>query len=300
MARVFVLGSLNMDTTYYVNDLPCEGETIAAVSCESAVGGKGLNQAAAAAWTGVETAIIGAVGNDGNGRQMALTMERRRINTQYLQQSRLPTGSAIILVDGSARNFIVVNGGANCDVRREEIDLAAGDWIMSQLETPVETVHYYFEKAKQACARTVLNLSPYQPVPDTLLALTDILIVNEHEASGLLQCRINSPEDACNAAEALRRKGVHKAVITLGERGAVVLDGNTAHRIEGVKVKAVDTQGAGDAFSGVMIGYCCRGLSLPESAEAANRIAGQCVGITGSTIISLDALDRTEEGKGNE
>lgn len=300
MARVFVLGSLNMDTTYYVNDLPCEGETIAAVSCESAVGGKGLNQAAAAAWTGVETAIIGAVGNDDNGRQMAQTMERRHINMQYLQQSRLPTGSAVILVDGSARNLTVVNGGANGDVRREEIDLAAGDWIMSQLETPVETVHYYFEKAKQAGAWTVLNLSPYQPVPDALLALTDVLIVNEHEASGLLRCRISSPEDACNAAEALRKKGIHRAVITLGERGAVVIDGNAVHRIEGMKVKAVDTQGAGDAFSGVMIGHCCRGMSLPESAEVANGIAGQCVGIVGSTIISLDALDRAGERRENQ
>lgn len=295
MARVFVLGSLNMDTTYYVNNLPCEGETIAAVSCESAVGGKGLNQAAAAAWTGVETAIIGAVGNDENGRQMVQTLERRHIHTQYLQQSRLPTGSAVILVDGSARNCIVVNGGANGDVCRAEADLAAGDWIMSQLETPVETVHYYFERARQAGARTALNLSPYRPVPDALLALTDVLIVNEHEASGLLQRRISNPEDACNAAQALREKGIRRAVITLGEHGAVVIDGNTVHRIEGIKVKAVDTQGAGDAFSGVMIGHCCRGMSLPESAEAANRVAGQCVGITGSTIISLDALGRAGE-----
>lgn len=292
MAKVFVLGSLNLDTTYYVNALPNEGETVTSLSNESAVGGKGLNQAAAVAWTGVDTGIIGAIGDDESGRQMRAALERQKIDLSYLKTSRLPTGSAVILVDSGAKNLIVVNGGANRDVPKMGIPFAADDWLMAQLETPVEVVMHYFARARAGGAKTALNLSPYQTVPDELLRLVDLLIVNEHEASELLGCQIKNAEDACGTVDVLHKKGIKTAVITLGEAGAVVIDGSRTKEIKGVAVQAVDTQGAGDAFAGVLVGNCCKGSSLMDSAETANQIAAQCVTIAGSTIISLNAMER--------
>ncbi len=288
MANVYVLGSLNMDTTYYVDRLPGEGETITSVSSQSAAGGKGLNQSAAAAWTGAATEIIGSVGKD--GQAMIDALQRQHVGMRYLQRSGLPTGSAVILVDQQAKNLIVVNGGANRDVQRQEIPFAAGDWLMAQLETPVETVTDYFRQAKAHSAKTVLNLSPYQPVPEELLTLVDLLIVNEHEASELLGCRIGCRADACRAAGLLREKGIYSAVITLGGDGAVVIDGQRTEELEGVPVQAVDTQGAGDAFAGVLVGNCCLGLPLAESARTANQVAARCVTVAGSTIISLNTI----------
>ena len=289
MANVYVLGSLNMDTTYYVDRLPGEGETVTSVSSQSAAGGKGLNQSAAAAWTGAATEIIGAVGKDG-GQAMIDALQRQHVGMRYLQRSDLPTGSAVILVDRQAKNLIVVNGGANRDVRRQEIPFAPGDWLMAQLETPVETVTDYFRQARDHGAKTVLNLSPYQSVPEELLALVDLLIVNEHEASELLGCRIGCRVEASRAAGLLREKGIRSAVITLGGDGAVVLDGERTEELEGVPVQAVDTQGAGDAFAGVLVGHCCLGMSLAESARTANQVAARCVTVAGSTIISLNTI----------
>lgn len=289
MANVYVLGSLNMDTTYYVDRLPGEGETITSVSSQSAAGGKGLNQSAAAAWTGAATEIIGAVGKDG-GQAMIDALQRQHVGMRYLQRSDLPTGSAVILVDRQAKNLIVVNGGANRDVQWQEIPFAPGDWLMAQLEMPVETVMEYFRQARDHGAKTVLNLSPYQPVPEALLTLVDLLIVNEHEASELLGCRIGCRAEASRAAGLLREKGIRSAVITLGGDGAVVIDDQQTEELEGVPVQAVDTQGAGDAFAGVMVGRCCLGMSLAESARTANQVAARCVTVAGSTIISLNAI----------
>lgn len=289
MANVYVLGSLNMDTTYYVDRLPGEGETITSVSSQSAAGGKGLNQSAAAAWTGAATEIIGAVGKDG-GQAMIDALQRQHVGMRYLQRSDLPTGSAVILVDRQAKNLIVVNGGANRDVQWQEIPFAPGDWLMAQLEMPVETVTEYFRQARDHGAKTVLNLSPYQPVPEALLTLVDLLIVNEHEASELLGCRIGCRAEASRAAGLLREKGIRSAVITLGGDGAVVIDDQQTEELEGVPVQAVDTQGAGDAFAGVMVGSCCLGMSLAESARTANQVAARCVTVAGSTIISLNAI----------
>ena len=289
MANVYVLGSLNMDTTYYVDRLPGEGETITSVSSQSAAGGKGLNQSAAAAWTGAATEIIGAVGKDG-GQAMIDALRRQHVGMRYLQRSDLPTGSAVILVDRQAKNLIVVDGGANRDVQWQEIPFTTGDWLMAQLETPVETVTDYFRQARDRGAKTVLNLSPYQPVPEELLVLVDMLIVNEHEASELLGCRIGCRADASRAAGLLREKGIRSAVITLGSDGAVVIDSQRTEELEGVPVQAVDTQGAGDAFAGVLVGYCCLGMSLAESARTANQVAARCVTVAGSTIISLNTI----------
>ena len=175
-------------------------------------------------------------------------------------------------------------------MQRQEIPFAPGDWLMAQLEMPVETVMEYFRQARDHGAKTVLNLSPYQPVPEALLTLVDLLIVNEHEASELLGCRIGCRAEASRAAGLLREKGIRSAVITLGGDGAVVIDDQQTEELEGVPVQAVDTQGAGDAFAGVMVGRCCLGMSLAESARTANQVAARCVTVAGSTIISLNAI----------
>ena len=294
MSTVYVLGSLNMDTTYYVSRIPQAGVTLASSHCESAPGGKGLNQAAAISWTGAETALIGAVGRDANGEAMEKVLAGYPIDCTWLMKADAPTGSAVILVDEQGRNTIVVNGGANRQVPVREIGFQAGSYLVAQLETNLDAVAAYFVQARACGAHTVLNLSPSQPVPAELLKNVELLIVNEHEAGALTGREIRSPQDAADCGPELRAMGIHQALITLGENGVVVLDREKRIHILGEKVTARDTQGAGDAFLGVVVGGLAAGQSLEEAARRANHIAARCVQVEGSTLISLRAVGKDE------
>lgn len=294
MAKVYVLGSVNIDTTYYVPTLPAEGITLSADATQNAVGGKGFNQAVAAAWCGTQTALIGAVGADANGTRAKALLEARGVDTAYLCLQAAETGSAVILVNRQGDNLIVVNGGANRHVPKTSIPFAAGDYLMAQLETPPETVAYYFAAAKQRGAKTVLNLSPSQPVDARLLELTDLLLVNAHEAAALLELRVLRGEDAGRLAAALSARGIACAVITRGDAGALLFARGNVLAVSGEPVTAVDTQGAGDAFAGVLVGKLAAGADLETAVRYANRIAARCVTVRGSTERSLYALQQEE------
>lgn len=162
MSKVYVLGSLNLDTTYYVKELPTKGTTIMAKISERAAGGKGTNQAVAASFTGCETLLVGAVGNDANGQLMEETLKKHDVNTRWLTRVEQPTGTAVIFVDSEANNLIVVDSGANHYVPVCELPIQAGDWVIAQLETPIPAVREYFEMAKRMGANTMLNPSPSQ------------------------------------------------------------------------------------------------------------------------------------------
>jgi ribokinase len=290
MGKVYVLGSLNIDTTYYVECLPEAGMTVIAARSKRALGGKGLNQAVAACWAGAETSLIGAVGDDENGVTLRNALLRYPINLQWLTKAPGPTGTAVIFVDALARNLIVVDGGANRFVPKDNIGFQAGDWLAAQLETNMDAVLHYFQAARKAGAYTVLNLSPYQEVPAELLRATSLLVVNEQEASLLIKKPVNAPGDILVAGAALAGLGISGALITLGRDGVLVIDSEEKTHISGITTNAVDTQGAGDAFLGVAVAALAKGKTLRQAAEYANRIAARCVEIEGSTLLSLEAL----------
>jgi len=295
MGRVYVLGSLNIDTTYYMEQLPEKGMTVSAARSSRAAGGKGLNQAAAACWAGADTALIGAVGDDENGAVLRDVLSRYPIDLKRLRRLNKPTGTAVIFVDAQGGNLIVVDGGANRYVPKEPAGFRTGDWLTAQLETNMDAVLFYFQEASRAGAKTALNLSPYREVPPELLKATDLLVVNEREASLLLQTAVDTPADALKASPALTKLGVSAALITLGGQGAVLLGPGERTHIPGFAVNTVDTQGAGDAFLGVAVAALAAGKTLRQSAERANRIAARCVEAEGSTLASLSALRGAED-----
>lgn len=292
MAEIYILGSMNTDTTYYLDTLPQKGVTLMARQAESAPGGKGFNQAAAAAWGGAKVHIIGAAGDDANGARLTATLNEHGVDTSYVRRVGAPTGSAVIFVDAQGNNLIVVNGGANREVKYDAVRFNKGDWLLAQLETPAETVLEYFRAARTCGVFTALNLSPAQPVDKELLSLTDMLIVNEHEASAVLNECVKTSDDVLRLGNSFFDLGIKAAVVTLGGEGAVVLErgGNTV--VHGERVHTVDTQGAGDAFAGVLLAKLIECGSLCEAARHANHIAAKCVTVKGSTVISLAEVEK--------
>ncbi|WP_026923685.1 ribokinase [Glycomyces arizonensis] len=244
--RVVVLGSANLDLVYGVDRIPAPGETVLAHGCEAFPGGKGNNQAVAAARSGAEVRFIVALGRDAAGDRLAA--EARGAGIELLDRRvDAPTGSAVIYVDRRAENSIVVNSGANAELASltgSELDaIAAADVLVLQLETPVPTVAEAVREAKAAGTRVVLNAAPSGAVPVDVLSDIDVLVVNEHEAAELAGA-------AADPMTALTGHGC-AVIITLGAEGALVgLPGAGPVPVPSHKVNAVDTTGAGDAFVG--------------------------------------------------
>ena len=252
--RVVVAGSLNMDLVAEAPSLPRAGETIMGSAFHTLPGGKGLNQAVAAARLGARVAMIGCVGADAFGERLLDVIRAEGIDASGVRQTaEAPTGIAQIVVS-RGENSIVVVPGANMAMTEADVssvDIDRADVVVAQLETPMAVTEHLFARSRHAT--TILNAAPAASVPDSLLALTDLLVVNETELATLsgAQVRDDSPvADIVSAARSLRRP--HMAVIvTLGRRGAVLFDGDAPPQtIDGHAVEAVDSTGAGDCFVG--------------------------------------------------
>jgi len=289
MQTVWVIGSINVDTTYNMARLPHEGETLSATGSFSALGGKGANQAVAAKATGAHVCLAGCVGADAAGNAAREKLAKRGVELTHLcSHPTDPTGSAIILVEQSGKNLIVVNGGANLAYAYTALPFSAGDYVMAQLETPIEAVEAAFAAAKAEGCTTVLNPSPCRELPDALLRSTDILIVNEHEIETVSGVR---GKDGIAAMQRLAEMGIAKIVLTLGGEGALLFHAGALTPIAGIRVDAcVDTQGAGDAFAGILIGEMSKDVPFVDAAERANTVAAKCVTVSGSTIKSLEQI----------
>lgn len=279
---VLVIGSANADLTVRVDRRPGPGETVPGTDLVESAGGKGANQAAAAARLGARTALLAKVGDDAFGEllldaQRAAGTELRHV----LVEPGARTGTAMIVVGPDGDNQIVVSPGANArlsatDVRAARDVVAAARVVSLQWEVPEETVAAAVAVAGETGARVVLNPSP---VPDALraelLAAADPLVVNEHEAQRLSGA---SDGDPAEWARALRARGARSVAVTLGGEGALVLDGDgDPVRIPGVRVEVVDTTGAGDAFTGALAARLARGASLEEAARFAVRVGAVAV-----------------------
>ena len=280
--EVVVIGSLNMDLVARAARLPAPGETLPGTGFATVPGGKGANQAVAAARLGARVAMIGCVGDDAFGRELLQGLERDRVDTGGVRVAPgLSSGVALIVVADSGQNGIVVVPGGNgqlapADVDRHHALLAAARVVALQLETPLPTVEHAVRRARALDRTVVLNPAPARPLPPSLLAGADYLVPNEIEASVLAGLAVDSVESALEAGRRLRAQGAANVLVTLGERGVVAVTAEGARHYPAERVQAVDTTAAGDTFIGGLCAALVRGQSLAEAigfAQAAAAIS---------------------------
>ena len=289
---VVVLGSLNADLTIKTSRLPLAGETVAGHDFVTRPGGKGANQAVAAARLGGAVTLIGAVGDDAHGEMLVQAAGRDGIDTDSIVRiPDVPTGVAVIEVDANGENSIVVFPGANGQLAPHHVELeadrlAAAAVVCLCLESPLETVTAAARRGHRAGTTVVFNLSPYLEVPEGLLADVDLLLVNEHEAAQLL----GSTDPTLDWAAAVRgfiSLGVRDVVVTLGARGSMVIQDvlgtlPVLTPIPAVPTEAVDTTGCGDAFTGALADSLARGVGLVAAARRAAVVASMAAAAEGA------------------
>ncbi|WP_426535033.1 ribokinase [Bradyrhizobium sp. McL0615] len=283
MGRVFVAGSINMDVVATATRHPKVGETVAGQAVHYFAGGKGANQAVAAAKLGASTALIGRLGTDAFGQQLRTFLAAQGVDLALVKDTAyIHTGTAVITV-ADADNTIVVVPGANALVSGEDVAapvLAKGDVAVSQFEIPQATIGAFFRRARAAGATTILNPAPAMACGPELLELVDILILNETELGFLTGTTLADTDAPARFIEAARRLpiGAEKIIcVTLGKRGVLALVGGEPLLIAGRAVKAVDTTGAGDCFVGALAAQLANGKPIRDALEYANAAASICV-----------------------
>ncbi|MET4622323.1 ribokinase [Arthrobacter sp. 2762] len=286
-AGIVVVGSLNADLTIYCDRLPKPGETVHGNGFAVNPGGKSANQAVAASKLGAQVSLVGAVGDDANGSMLLGSAANAGVDVTRVRRSDAATGVAVISVDASGENSIIISAGANgtltpADVRAAADAINSAAVVCLCLEVAIDTVIAAAQAGHDADATVLLNLSPYAEVPEVLAGLSDVLLVNAHEASLFLGGEADVP-DADAEAEAwepvrsqFADRGLQRVLVTLGAHGSVVLDSlargtqDQITRIAPTRVSAVDTTGAGDAFTGAVAARLAAGDSLADAASFAS------------------------------
>ncbi len=283
MAEVFVVGSINRDFVLKVERRPEPGETVTDADLSLHDGGKGANQAAAAALLGGAVTFLGRVGDDALGEPLVRALAQRGVDTSRLETvADASTGAAFISVTPDGQNEITVAPGANRALFPPDVDAVAdaigeAEALVAQMEIPLGTVERAVEVAASGGTRVILNLAPPREISKTLLEKLDPLVVNEHEAAFLLGERVEGVDGALAAARKLLGLGPRSAVVTLGAAGAVFADGDSASHVPAPEVEVVDTTGAGDAFVGALAVKLARGASLREAVAWAARAGAAAV-----------------------
>ncbi len=280
---ILVGGSSNTDMIVRLNRIRRPGETVSGGEFATAAGGKGANQAVAAARAGGSVTFIARVGRDVLGEQAIAGFVRDGIDvTHIVRDAHAPSGVALIFVAKDGENSIGVASGANgrlapADVKRAAASFAKASVLVVQLETPLATVQAAAELAARAGLRSILNPAPARPLPGKLLERIGILTPNETEAELLTGVNVADDTSAARAAARLRARGVGTVIITLGARGAFVADARGERLVPGFKVKAVDTTAAGDVFNGALAVAIAEGKALPDAVRFANAAAALSV-----------------------
>lgn len=282
-ARITVVGSANMDLTFRAALLPGPGETACGTGFYKGFGGKGANQAVAAARLGAQVSFVGCVGADDFGRAVREQLAKEGVGIKHLgTDPDRPTGTAAILVDDAGENAIVGVPGANLGLTPEDAQAAAellrsSAIVLAPCETMIETITAAFHIAHDVGRMCILNPAPARELPNELLSILDVIVPNETELRMLTGRTTGSLDDVVAAAALLRSRGPAVAIVTLGPRGAVVVDAAGHRHLPGIPVTAVDTSGAGDAFCGALVAALAEGTPLIDAARKANVVAAHSV-----------------------
>lgn len=274
MKKIIVVGSSNVDLTARVRRLPLPGETIGGATLLRANGGKGANQAVAAARMGADVVLITCLGNDASGEMLSSQLASDGVDTSCIKLSATPTGTALIFVDDNAENCIAVAPGSNNDLMPADIDAArsameGAAYLLVQLEIPMPTVVRSVELADSLGLKTIMNPAPMNPVPEELFSHVWLITPNQTEAEQLTGVHVETEEDASRAAEALFAKGVKNVIVTMGSKGSLVCTPEGREFVPSRKVNAIDTTGAGDVYNGALVAALSQGKSLLEAARIA-------------------------------
>lgn len=277
--NLVVVGSSNTDLIVRVPRIPRPGETVLGGRFATAPGGKGANQAVAAARAGGRVTFIARVGCDAFGTQAVAGFRRDRIDVRHVRRDPdTPSGVALIFVAADGQNSIAVASGANAnlsvaDVRRAQAAFVKARVALFQLETPLATVTAGVELAARHGVRVILNPAPARELPDRLLRRVSVFTPNEIEAEALSGVKVHDPRSAEKAARRLLQRGVEAVIVTLGPRGALVCTAVGTELVRGFRVRAVDTTAAGDVFNGALAVALGEGRSLVEAVRFANAAA---------------------------
>ena len=281
MPIAVVVGSVNMDLVVRCQRLPREGETVFGHDFRMIPGGKGANQAVAAARLGADTHMVGRVGQDAFGEQLLANLRRENIDVAHFRVDKAaPTGVALIDIVASGNNSIVVAPGANMAIALEDMEglralLPGADVLIVQFEAPLPVVGRALELAREYGVTSVLDAGPAVECPNEILGLADVVSPNETEAEALTGVPVVDAASAERAAKGLLEKGVSSAVLKLGEQGALVATADRIEHVPGYRVSAVDTTAAGDAFTAALAVRLAEGAALLEATRYANA-AGAC------------------------
>jgi ribokinase len=281
--KIVVIGSCNTDMVIKSDRLPIPGETVIGGTFLMNAGGKGANQAVTAARQGGNVVFISKTGNDVFGKQSIELYKSEGIITDYIfSDPKLPSGVALIMVDGHGENCIAVASGANgslqaADIEKAKSEIESADYVLMQLEIPIETVEYAAAMASTKGIPVILNPAPARTLSDTLLKSLFLATPNETEAEILSGIKVFDWDSARQAANVISAKGVDNVVITMGSMGAFVKEGDQYHIVEAIKVVAVDTTAAGDSFSGALVVGLSEGKTILESVKSAAKVAALTV-----------------------
>jgi ribokinase len=283
--KIVVVGSINMDLVAQANHLPQPGETVIGSHYQYCPGGKGANQAVAAARLGAEVTLIGQVGEDEAGTQLLAGLKRDQIHIHAVARtSSYGSGLAVVTVDPKGENTIVVIPGANQGVdqiyvQKASQSFAGADVVLLQLEIPMSGVIEAAKQGHQAGAKVMLNPSPFQSLPSELLAHVHVLVLNQHESQKMTGC--SEPKAA---AEALLKQGFETVVITVGADGSWVADQIMEYpmHVPGIQVQAVDSTGAGDAFTGALAVALAERQEISAALQFANQAGAYAATILGA------------------
>jgi len=287
-AKVVVVGSFNIDLVIKAERRPQKGETLIGQEFGMFSGGKGFNQATAAARLGADVVMIGRLGTDTFGDILMSASTEEKIDTNFVvRDAEVGTGVATIVIDAAGDNSIILVPHANMrlsveDVERASAQIASADVLLLQLEVPIEASQKAAEIAKANGAKVILNPAPARELPDSFLAQVDILTPNEVETEFLSGLKVSDDEGAQRAAQVLLDKGISTVVLTLGDRGALLLTSDVRKLIPAYKVDVVDTTAAGDAFCGALATALAQGKTSEDAVAFANAAGALAVTVLGA------------------
>lgn len=275
---ITVVGSLNMDLVTAVEYTPSIGETILGNGLDRIPGGKGANQGVTIGKLGGQVNMIGKIGDDDYGKALLRSLKESGVNSEHVMTSKESTGLAFIMVNANGDNSIVVIPGANFDIDEEDIGKKEGvikssDVLVCQLESPLEVIEKALNIAKAEDTFTILNPAPGKVLPESILEKVDLLTPNESELEILTGQKITDEESILKACKILLDKGIKQLIVTLGEKGSLLVNESGHEKFEAMKVDAVDTTAAGDSFTGALAFGIDQGESIMEAIKLATQVA---------------------------